>query len=108
MSEVDLSDFSIPELQELSNDIEKEIKRRQADEVKRVRRQMKELAASVGMTPEEILLGRGPSERKSAKGVPQYQNPENPEQTWTGKGKRPGWVHEQLARGKSLEDLRIH
>ena len=38
---------------------------------------------------------------------PKYGNPENPAETWSGKGKRPAWVEAALAEGKSLENLEI-
>ncbi len=34
-----------------------------------------------------------------------YRNPENPEQTWSGRGRRPQWVHEATANGRALADL---
>lgn len=40
---------------------------------------------------------------------PKYYNPENPDQTWSGRGKRPAWVVDYLATnldGK-LDDLLI-
>jgi DNA-binding protein H-NS len=36
---------------------------------------------------------------------PQYRNPENPAETWSGRGARPAWVKAALAAGKTLEDL---
>ena len=38
---------------------------------------------------------------------PKYQNPDNPSQTWTGRGKAPGWISKILTAGKSIDDLRI-
>jgi DNA-binding protein H-NS len=38
---------------------------------------------------------------------PKYFNPENPSQTWSGRGLRPRWLSGQLSGGKSIEDLRI-
>lgn len=35
-----------------------------------------------------------------------YRNPDKPSQTWTGHGRRPRWITEQLSSGKRLEDLR--
>lgn len=35
-----------------------------------------------------------------------YRNPETGE-TWSGKGRKPGWVHQALSQGKSLQDLLI-
>lgn len=39
--------------------------------------------------------------------VPKYRNPANPEQTWTGRGKKPGWMSDALAAGATLESLLI-
>jgi DNA-binding protein H-NS len=39
---------------------------------------------------------------------PKYRNPDNPSETWSGKGNRPLWVETALAEGKSLESLEIH
>jgi hypothetical protein len=38
---------------------------------------------------------------------PRYRNPENPAETWSGKGKKPSWVAAALASGKTLESLEI-
>jgi DNA-binding protein H-NS len=38
---------------------------------------------------------------------PKYCNPENPSETWSGRGKQPRWVRAQLASGKKLDDLFI-
>lgn len=35
-----------------------------------------------------------------------YSNPNNPEETWVGYGRRPRWVIEHLRSGKQLDDLR--
>lgn len=36
-----------------------------------------------------------------------YRNPDEPSQTWSGRGKTPHWVEDQLRMGKTLEDLRM-
>ena len=104
MSEINLYSYSIPELQMLARDIEVELKRRNDEERKRVLVQMKELAASVDMTLEDVIAY---SSSKKTKGEPKYQNPDNPRQTWTGRGKRPSWIKAALEAGGSLDDLRI-
>ena len=104
MPSVDLTKFSPKDLKELSRSIEKEIKRRESADKKKVLTQMKELAASVGMTVEEILEA---NPQKKSKGQPKYRNPDNPEQTWTGRGKRPGWLNDALNSGIALEEMEI-
>ena len=99
---IDLSKLSIDELQALARDIETEIVTRRAAEKERVLNQMRELAGSLGMTLEELLR----EERGAGSGVAaKYRHPENPGLTWSGRGKRPAWVNEALASGKTLDDL---
>ena len=50
--------------------------------------------------------GRRRGAAEGAANAPRYRNPENPEQTWSGRGRRPRWVHEAEAAGRSLDDLR--
>jgi len=102
---VDLSKLSIPELEELAKEIGNEIVTRREAEKQRVLDQIRELAASIGMTPEELL-------RRQTKGrAPQveakYRHPDDPSLTWSGRGKRPAWLNEALAAGKKLEDMAI-
>lgn len=99
---IDLSKLSLEELQALARDIETEIVTRRAAEKERVLNQMRELAGSLGMTLEELLR----EERGTGSGVAaKYRHPDNPGLTWSGRGKRPTWVNEALAAGKTLDDL---
>jgi DNA-binding protein H-NS len=36
-----------------------------------------------------------------------FRNPDNAEQTWSGRGRRPRWVHDAEAAGRSLEEMRV-
>ncbi|HKO72028.1 MAG TPA: H-NS histone family protein [Bradyrhizobium sp.] len=38
---------------------------------------------------------------------PKFRNADPPHQTWSGRGRQPHWMRDLLARGKSLEDVRI-
>ena len=40
-------------------------------------------------------------------GTPQYRNPDQPSETWAGRGKRPRWLLKQLKSGKRIDDFRI-
>ncbi|WP_229467585.1 H-NS histone family protein [Massilia sp. Mn16-1_5] len=33
-----------------------------------------------------------------------YRNPEDPDQRWSGRGRKPAWVKAWVASGKSFED----
>jgi DNA-binding protein H-NS len=56
---------------------------------------------------EKKSSNRPPERRPYPKVYPRFRNPDPPHQTWSGRGLQPGWVRILLARGKSLEDLRI-
>jgi DNA-binding protein H-NS len=112
--EVNLAGFSTEELRQLARDVEQELNRRRVEDRKTALREIRELAASYGFTVEEVLetplkrrrrdffdvfrLAAAPAEAK-------YRNPDNPEQTWAGRGRRPEWLVGLLAQGKTLEEL---
>lgn len=52
---------------------------------------------------------RGPKPKaKPAKiGTPKYANPNDPGQTWTGKGRQPNWYRLAVESGKTPEELAI-
>lgn len=39
--------------------------------------------------------------------TPKFRNSERPAETWSGRGKQPGWLSAQLRAGKRLDDFRI-
>jgi DNA-binding protein H-NS len=45
--------------------------------------------------------------RPYPKVYPRFRNPYPPHQTWSGRGLQPGWMRILLAKGESLDDLRI-
>jgi DNA-binding protein H-NS len=38
---------------------------------------------------------------------PKFRNPEQPSETWAGRGKKPRWLTAQLKTGKQIDDFRI-
>jgi DNA-binding protein H-NS len=52
---------------------------------------------------------RGKAVRGGARGAvaPKYRNPDNPAETWAGRGLRPRWLAAALKTGKKLEDFSI-
>jgi DNA-binding protein H-NS len=45
--------------------------------------------------------------RPYPKVYPKFRNPDRPNETWSGRGRQPHWVTEQLKVGKKVDDLLI-
>jgi len=103
MAKTDLSNYNLAELKGLQFDIEKEIKSRQQDEVKKAREQILAIAQDVGVPVTALIQVNG----ARVEGQARYRNPADASQTWTGRGRQPKWIAEALAGGKSLDDFRI-
>jgi DNA-binding protein H-NS len=107
-AEVNLAEFSTQELRQLARDVEQELNRRRVEDRKTALRGMKELAASYGFTVEEVLgTAMRKRRRASEPAKAKYRNPDNPEQTWVGRGRKPAWLVELLAQGTTLEELGV-
>ena len=39
--------------------------------------------------------------------LPKFRNPDEPSETWAGRGKQPRWVRRRLRSGKRMDDLLI-
>jgi DNA-binding protein H-NS len=53
-------------------------------------------------------LGRPPRERRKYPRVfPKYRNPDEPSETWSGRGKQPRWLVAALKTGHRIEEFAI-
>lgn len=85
MKQLDFSLFTDRQLELLAKQVKLEIARRREEARGLVRRRR------------GLIEGAGPK----------YRNPENPAETWSGKGRRPAWLEALLLEGKSLASLEI-
>ena len=104
---VDLNNMSKEELKKLIKEAEKALKTIETRRLTQAKKAAESAAKEYGFSLDELLGGTATKGKKTSKGVPQYQNPADPSQTWTGKGRKPNWVIEALASGKTMEDLKI-
>jgi DNA-binding protein H-NS len=59
-----------------------------------------------------VDMGGGRTKASFGRGVrgkvaPKYRNPENPVETWAGRGLKPRWLAAALKSGKKLDDFTI-
>ena len=118
MAKTDLSNYNLAELKGQQFDIEKEIKSRQHDEVRKAREQILAIAQDVGVPVSKLIARVAGGKKDGAKkdgakngggqqGQARFRNPADDSQTWTGRGRQPKWIAEALSGGKSLDDFRI-
>lgn len=114
MQRIDLDALSLAELKDLRTDLEKAIGRAEKRERKEALEKLEVQARDMGFTLNELMAmkdGRAGAGRKTstprAPSAPKYCHPENPDLTWTGRGRQPNWIKQGLAEGKSLDDFLI-
>jgi DNA-binding protein H-NS len=106
MRQINLEKMSFKELQELQLRVEKTIAQARLKERQELKAEIEQMVVDRGFTMEEIFSTRrgGPKGRAVA---PKFANPEDPTQTWTGRGRKPNWLVEKLEQGADLDDFLI-
>ena len=105
MAKLHLEKMSLDELKKLRKDVDATIVSAEKTARKTALAAAKEAVAKHGFSLDELLGTAKPSKKvpKAAK----YAHPENPEQTWSGMGRQPKWIKEELDAGKSLDRFLI-
>jgi DNA-binding protein H-NS len=95
-----LESMSLDELWNLHEQVTSTLARRIAEQKAELEERLRRLAIN-------DTIGADKPRRPYPKVLPKYQNPKNPTQKWSGRGKQPHWVRTQLKAGKKLEHFRI-
>jgi DNA-binding protein H-NS len=77
-----------------------------AAKVAQERRSLESQLAALSHVNGARAKGGRPSLRGSSV-APKYRNPENPSETWAGRGLKPRWLTAAIKAGKKLEDFGI-
>ncbi|MBN9890142.1 H-NS family nucleoid-associated regulatory protein [Salipiger abyssi] len=104
MIELDLNAMSREELKALQKDIDKALQSFEARQKAAARAAAEAVAREAGYSLQELLDAPKPGKQSAP---PKYRHPENPEVTWSGRGRKPGWFVAALDSGKSEDDLLI-
>lgn len=103
MFEIELKSFSLSDLKKLEKDVAKAISTFEARNKSEARAKAEAVARELGFSLEELLDAK-PARKRIAPAA-KYQHPEKPEITWSGRGRKPRWIIDGLAAGKSLQDF---
>ena len=105
----ELRDMSRRELQSLKADVEKAMVQAEKNELRQAREAAERAAAEHGYSLSELAGGgdRRGSARSGNVHPPKYRNPQNPEQTWSGRGRKPQWIKDVEESGADISAYRI-
>jgi DNA-binding protein H-NS len=103
---IDLSAMSRKELLELQANVVAALKDAEQRERREALEAAEKAAAEFGFSLAE-LSPEAKKGGKTGKAAAKYRNPANPEQTWSGRGRKPQWIHEALTSGADISDLEI-
>ena len=103
---MDLNTLSLEELKDLQDKVAIAIfdfeRRKKAETLI----ELKALAQSKGFSLDELLdIGKG--NKKKAPVAAKYADPANPDNTWSGRGRKPKWLAAALENGASIENFSI-
>ena len=75
--------------------------------LKELREEVETLLAKEGYTLAQLVDGKVGKKAAKAKAAPKYKHPENPAQTWSGRGRQPVWFKEFIENGGDESELAI-
>lgn len=106
---VDLDKLSLDELKKLRKEIDLEIRNFAARKKRRALAEVEAFARERGLNPADLseLARRRTRKPATVKATVKYAHPDDPSQTWSGRGRRPRWLEEALNQGKTLDELAV-
>ena len=102
MKDLELEKMTVDDLWDLYQRTIAILDRRLEAEKNKLQSQLDELGRRFGGFPKVV-----PKRRHYPKVVQRFRNPNDPSETWSGRGKTPRWALELLAAGRSLDEFRI-
>ncbi|PYE84764.1 H-NS family nucleoid-associated regulatory protein [Pseudoroseicyclus aestuarii] len=106
--QIDLDALSRQELETLRRDVDKALSTAADRDRKRAIAAMEKAAAEYGYSVSDLAGGTSATRKKTgSKTPPKYRNPEDPDQTWSGRGRKPRWIVEAESAGRPISDFAI-
>ena len=98
---MNLKSMSLDKLSKLKDQVETILRMKVADQQQSLEAELTKLSR----LSTSRLRSKGPGVRGPV--APKYRNPENPSETWAGRGLKPRWLSAALKAGKKLEHFSI-
>ena len=105
--DMDLSGLNRKELIALQGDIQRELQRREKQDRDEAYQKIRAIAEEAGIPLQELVSSPQQRGRGRSKVAAKYRDPENPENTWAGRGRKPRWLENALSKGRKMEDFAV-
>ncbi len=109
---LNLDAMSIDEMWHLHEEISRILSVRLTTEKRELEKRLAQLRIEKEV-PQPVSMGRQSKEaprerRKYPRVFPKYRNPDEPSETWSGRGKQPRWLTTALKTGHTIEEFTIN
>jgi DNA-binding protein H-NS len=105
MANINLEKMALKDLLDLETRLQRAIAVARERERSEIKQRVENLVQNAGFSVTELFGGRGSLKGRTV--AAKYQNPENKNETWTGRGRKPRWLTAKLDKGAKLEDFAL-
>ena len=102
MPDINIESMSLAELKAVQKKVEKAIVTFEDRARKEALAAIEAKAREFGFSLNDLTKGAG-----KKKAPAKYRNPDNPDQTWSGRGRKPGWFADAIAAGRDIGEFEI-
>lgn len=111
----DLKSMTRSELEKHLKDVKKALINAQTKDRREARKAAEKAAAEFGFSLEELSNDEKSKTKPlkkikktpAKKSAPQFANPNDKTQTWTGKGRQPNWYRHEIDKGTPRDSMKI-
>lgn len=108
MAAVNYDKMSLKELLDHETRLSKAIVAARRNDITNARKKLNAMAESLGYKIEDLTGSPRAGKRgNSGKVAVKFRNKDNPEETWTGRGRQPKWLAARLSKGAKLADFAV-
>ena len=105
MADFNLEAMSLKELRQMQKDLAKAISTYEDRHKAEARAKLEAIAKEMGYALADLIGVEVKATRAPA--AAKYRHPENAALTWSGRGRKPRWFSDALAKGKKPESMAI-
>jgi len=102
---MDLNEMSLHDLKEMKQQVERAISTFQTRRKREVAAKLEAEARDMGYSLQDLV--EATQTRRRSPATPKYANPNAPDETWSGRGRKPRWFADAIDAGRTPEDMAI-